>query len=147
MTPVVSTLRSRSLRNVLLIAKISAAKMPVAKMLAATALVTMMLVSPVSAVGVTPELLLNSDREPQNGLINHCTYDGQRFSLLDRISRNNVKNLKIAYGAPSGGGTGNEFTNATSDGTIVAHDDTSLDVGTLKNQRNAPGAIRVQGMR
>jgi glucose dehydrogenase len=31
---------------------------------------------------VTPERLLNPDKEPQNWLMNHRTYDGQRFSPL-----------------------------------------------------------------
>jgi alcohol dehydrogenase (cytochrome c) len=71
------------------------------------------LASPAMAAEVTPERLLNPDREPQNWLMNHRTYDGQRFSPLARISRDNVKNLKLAYAVPLGGGAGNEFTNAT----------------------------------
>ncbi len=59
------------------------------------------------------ERLLNPDKEPQNWLMNHRTYDGQRYSPLARISRGNVKNLKLAYAVPLGGGAGNEFTNAT----------------------------------
>ncbi len=42
--------------------------------------------------------------------MNHRTYDGQRFSPLDRINKDNVKNLKLAYAVPLGGGAGNEFT-------------------------------------
>jgi len=45
--------------------------------------------------------------------MNHRTYDGQRFSPLARINRDNVKNLKLAYAVPLGGGAGNEFANAT----------------------------------
>src|SRR5258708_38539892 len=45
--------------------------------------------------------------------MNHLTYHGQRYSPLARISRCNVKNLKLAYAVPLGGGAGNEFTNAT----------------------------------
>src|SRR4029453_19672386 len=41
------------------------------------------------------------------------TYDGQRFSPLDRINRSNVKGLKLAYAVPLGGGAGDEFTVAT----------------------------------
>src|SRR6266852_5731768 len=37
---------------------------------------------PVLAADVTPERLLNPDKEPQNWLMNHRTYDGQRFSPL-----------------------------------------------------------------
>jgi alcohol dehydrogenase (cytochrome c) len=69
--------------------------------------------SPVLAADVTPERLLNPDKEPQNWLMNHRTYDGQRFSPLARINHDNVKNLKLAYAVPLGGGAGNEFANAT----------------------------------
>ena len=65
------------------------------------------------AAEVTPDRLVNADKEPQNWLMNHRTYDGQRYSPLARISRDNVKNLKLAYAVPLGGGAGNEFTNAT----------------------------------
>ena len=68
---------------------------------------------PALAADVTPERLLNPDREPQNWLMNHRTYDGQRFSPLARINRDNVKNLKLAYAVPLGGGAGNEFIEAT----------------------------------
>src|SRR3984893_7324825 len=73
----------------------------------------MLAASPVLAADVTPERLLNPDKEPQNWLMNHRTYDGQRYSPLARISRDNVKNLKLAYAVPLGGGAGNEFTVAT----------------------------------
>jgi alcohol dehydrogenase (cytochrome c) len=74
---------------------------------------SMLAATPVLAANVTPERLLNPDKEPQNWLMNHRTYDGQRFSPLARINRDNVKNLKLAYAVPLGGGAGNEFTNAT----------------------------------
>src|SRR5437899_4801193 len=77
--------------------------------IATTALTT----APTLAADVTPERLLNADKEPQNWLMNHRTYDGQRFSPLDRINKTNVKGLKLAYAVPLGGGAGNEFTNAT----------------------------------
>ena len=78
-----------------------------------TPLVAAVLMSPALAADVTPERLLNADKEPNNWLMNHRTYDGQRYSPLDRISRDNVRNLKLAYAVPLGGGAGNEFTNAT----------------------------------
>src|SRR5215470_13082845 len=68
---------------------------------------------PVLAADVTPERLLNPDKEPQNWLMNHRTYDGQRFSPLDKINKGNVKGLRLAYAVALGGGAGNEFTNAT----------------------------------
>ena len=54
------------------------------------------------AAEVTSERLLNPDKEPQNWLMNHRTYDGQRFSL-SRINKDNVKNLRLAYAVPLGG--------------------------------------------
>ena len=40
-------------------------------------------VGPAIAADVTPDRLVNADKEPQNWLMNHRTYDGQRFSPLD----------------------------------------------------------------
>ncbi len=68
---------------------------------------------PALAADVTPERLLNPDKEPQNWLMNHRTYDGQRFSPLDQINRDNVKGLKLAYAVPLGGVGGNEWNEAT----------------------------------
>jgi alcohol dehydrogenase (cytochrome c) len=64
-----------------------------------------------TAAEVTPQRLLNP--EPQNWLMNHRTYDGQRFSPLARINKTNIKNLKLAYAVPLGGGAGNEWVEAT----------------------------------
>src|SRR5882724_5357430 len=66
---------------------------------------------PALAADVTPQRLANP--EPQNWLMNHRTYDGQRFSPLDKINKANVKGLRLAYAVSLGGGAGNEFTNAT----------------------------------
>jgi hypothetical protein len=61
--------------------------------------------APAIAADVTPERLVNP--EPGNWLMNHRTYDGQRFSPLARINRDTVKGLKLAYarghlGGPAG---------------------------------------------
>src|SRR6202171_1745147 len=72
-----------------------------------------LLVGPAMDADVAPDRLVNADKEPQNWLMNHRTYDGQRFSPLARISRDNVKNLQLAYAVPVGGGAGNEFANVT----------------------------------
>jgi len=69
--------------------------------------------SPTFAAEVTFERLINADREPQNWLMNHRTYNGQRFSPLARIARENVKSLKLAYAVGLAGGSGNEFIEAT----------------------------------
>jgi hypothetical protein len=48
---------------------------------------------PAAAAEVTPERLIHADKEPQNWLMNHRTYDGQRYSPLDHINTGNVKGL------------------------------------------------------
>jgi alcohol dehydrogenase (cytochrome c) len=98
---------------------------------------------PAFAADTTPQRLLNPDKEPQNWLMNHRTYDGQRFSPLARINCDNVKNLKLAYGVPLAGGAGKEFIEATplaedgflyitdSWGVLYKIDGTSGDVGRV----------------
>src|SRR5215813_15073857 len=65
------------------------------------------------AADVTPERLVNADKEPGNWLMNHRTYDAQRYSPLDEINRGNVKNLKLAYAVALGGTAVNENLQAT----------------------------------
>jgi alcohol dehydrogenase (cytochrome c) len=81
----------------------------------AAALATTMLAAAVPglATDVTADRLVNADKEPQNWLMNHRTYDGQRFSPLARINKGNVKNLKLAYAIPLGGSAGDEWIEAT----------------------------------
>src|SRR5262249_44735233 len=69
--------------------------------------------APAIAADVTPERLINADREPQNWLMNHRTYDAQRYSPLDRINKGNVKDLKLAYAVAIGGTAANENLEAT----------------------------------
>src|ERR1700720_3957589 len=66
---------------------------------------------PALAAEVTPQRLANP--EPQNWLMNHRTYDGQRFSPLDKITKDNVKTLKLAYAVALGGTSVNENLQAT----------------------------------
>src|SRR5215471_8663353 len=68
---------------------------------------------PAVAADVTPERLANADREPGNWLMNHRTYDAQRYSPLDNINRGNVKGLKLAYAVAIGGTSANENLEAT----------------------------------
>src|SRR6202011_3309658 len=67
------------------------------------------LASPASAADVTPDRLLNPDKEPQNWLMNHRSYDAQRYSPLSRINKDNVKGLRFAYAVPLAGSQGREF--------------------------------------
>jgi alcohol dehydrogenase (cytochrome c) len=68
---------------------------------------------PADAADITPDRLIGAVQEPQNWLMNHRTYDGQRYSPLALISKDNVKGLKLAYAVPLGGGAGHEFNEAT----------------------------------
>src|ERR1700682_1264352 len=80
------------------------------RVLLATALLA---AAPALAAEVTPERLANADKEPQNWLMNHRSYDAQRFSPLDKINRGNVKNLKLAYAVALGGTAIGENLQAT----------------------------------
>src|SRR5215468_5969066 len=62
---------------------------------------------------VTPDRLANADKEPQNWLMNHRTYDAQRYSPLAKINAANVKTLKLAYAVAIGGTSANENLQAT----------------------------------
>jgi alcohol dehydrogenase (cytochrome c) len=81
-----------------------------AALLQITALV---LASSVTAADVTADRLINADREPQNWLMNHRTYDAQRYSPLDKIKKSNVKSLKLAYAVALGGNSVNENLQST----------------------------------
>src|SRR5215470_3916235 len=65
------------------------------------------------AADVTADRLINADREPQNWLMNHRTYDAQRYSPLDKINKSNVKSLKLAYAVAIGGTSANENLEST----------------------------------
>src|SRR5437763_1048709 len=65
------------------------------------------------AADVTADRLNNADKEPQNWLMNHRTYDAQRYSPLDKINKANVKSLKLAYAVAIGGTSVNESLQST----------------------------------
>jgi alcohol dehydrogenase (cytochrome c) len=65
------------------------------------------------AAEVTPDRLVNAEKEPGNWLMNHRTYDAQRFSPLDKIEEANVKSLKFAYAVALGGKASDENLEAT----------------------------------
>jgi alcohol dehydrogenase (cytochrome c) len=65
------------------------------------------------AADVTAERLNNAAKEPQSWLMNHGTYDSQRYSPLDKINTTNVKGLKLAYAVAIGGNAPNENLEAT----------------------------------
>ena len=57
---------------------------------------------------VTPERLLNAEKEPGNWLHHHKNFSATRFSTLSEINKGNVKDLKVAWtmhlGGVEGGG-------------------------------------------
>jgi alcohol dehydrogenase (cytochrome c) len=63
------------------------------------------------AADVTPDRLANP--EPGDWLMNHRTYDSQRYSPLGLINKSNVKSLKLAYAVAIGGTSVNENLEAT----------------------------------
>ena len=71
----------------------------------------MLAVAPAVAADVTPERLANP--EPGNWLMNHGTYDAQRYSPLGKINKATVRNLKLAYAVAIGGSSVNENLEAT----------------------------------
>jgi alcohol dehydrogenase (cytochrome c) len=78
-----------------------------ASLLAGIAIAT----TPTLAADVTPERLVNP--EPGNWLMNHRTYDAQRFSPLEQIGKTNIKSLKLAYAVAIGGNAVNENLEST----------------------------------
>src|ERR1700676_1894559 len=66
----------------------------------------LLLAAPAIAADVTAGRLANA--EPGNWLMNHRTYDAQRYSPLDKINKGNVKSLKFAYAVAIGGTSINE---------------------------------------
>jgi alcohol dehydrogenase (cytochrome c) len=80
---------------------------------------------PAISAEVTADRLMNADKEPHNWLMNHRTYDAQRYSPLDRINKVNVKNLKLAYAVALGGASANmnlESTPLAEDGYLYVVD-------------------------
>jgi alcohol dehydrogenase (cytochrome c) len=73
----------------------------------------MLAIAPAVAAEVTVDRLVNADKEPGNWLMNHRTYDAQRYSLLDQINKANVNHLKLVYAVAIGGESVNENLEAT----------------------------------
>jgi len=85
--------------------------------------------APALTAEVTPERLVNADKEPGNWLMNHRTYDAQRFSPLEKINKANVKGLKLAYAVALGGAAADENLEATplaEDGLLYMTDQWSV---------------------
>src|SRR5262249_61690340 len=65
------------------------------------------------AAEVTPDRLVNADKGPHNWLMNHRTYDAQRYSPLTLINKANVKGLKPGHAGALGRAAGHEVNRAT----------------------------------
>src|SRR5438132_4604975 len=65
------------------------------------------------AAEVTSDRLINANNEPHNWLMNHRTYDAQRYSPLDKVNKDNIKSLKLAYAVAIGGTAANENLQST----------------------------------
>jgi alcohol dehydrogenase (cytochrome c) len=74
---------------------------------------TVLAASSAIAADVTADRLANADKEPGNWLMNHRTYDAQRYSPLGQINKANVKSLKLAYAVAIGGTAANENLEST----------------------------------
>jgi alcohol dehydrogenase (cytochrome c) len=68
-------------------------------------------VSATRAADVTYERLANP--EPQNWLMNHHDFSGQRFSALNAIDRSNIKNMKLLFAVALGGSSKDDSLEAT----------------------------------
>jgi glucose dehydrogenase len=61
------------------------------------ALWTLLLFSVSVQAQLTSDNILNASREPQNWLTYSGGYASQRYSLLDKINRDNVKDLQLKW--------------------------------------------------
>ena len=62
------------------------------------------------AADVTSTRLMNPDKEPQNWLMVNKDYGSLRFSELDQINKDNVKNLHVAFTVALGGVNGSGYS-------------------------------------
>lgn len=83
-------MKYRSIRHTVLLAS---------TLLASTSLSAM-------AADVTTARLMNASQEPQNWLMVNKDYASHRYSELDQINKNNVKNLHVAFTVALGGAFG-----------------------------------------
>jgi glucose dehydrogenase len=76
---------------------------------------------PGMAADVTYERLLNP--EPGNWLTNNLTYNSNRYSTLDEINKDTVKNLKLAFAVPfMPPSQGSSFATSALQGTPLVED-------------------------
>ncbi len=77
----------------------------------------------IAAENTSPEDLLNAHDNPNDWVNHHRTYDGMRYSPLDQINKNNVKDLKVAFTVALGGSEGaGPWKYGNIEGTPIAED-------------------------
>src|SRR5262245_54144494 len=88
------------------------------------ALLTATALTPLCAADMTYERALNVAREPQNWLLHHGNYEGHRFSGLNEISIDTVKNLRLAFSVALGGleGAGTRYKHGNLEATPIVED-------------------------
>jgi alcohol dehydrogenase (cytochrome c) len=89
-----------------------------------------------SAQEVTPQRLLNADKEPQNWLLPYRTYDAHNHSSLSEINKGNVANLKVKFLMSVGG-----MNTATPTGAAPTFQSTPLVVDGLMYVHNGWGQV------
>ena len=96
---------------------------------------------PARALDTAYERLANP--EPQNWLMHHHDYSGQRFSVLDAIDRTNVKNLRLLFAVALGGTSKDDSLEATplvEDGFMYVADSSGI-VSKIDVRSGASGRI------
>src|SRR3979409_466783 len=80
--------------------------------------------TPVRAADMTFERALNVAKEPQNWLLHHGHYQCNRFSQLNAINTDTVKNLKVAFTVGLGGfeGAGTRYKFGDLEATPIVED-------------------------
>jgi alcohol dehydrogenase (cytochrome c) len=78
-----TNLRAKSLRSALLGGAVAAA-----------------VAGPALAADVTMDRLVNAGKEPQNWLMQNQSFEGWNWSALKEITKDNVKNLRVAFAVP-----------------------------------------------
>src|SRR3954447_1318905 len=80
--------------------------------------------TPVGAADMTHDRALNAGKEPQNWLMYYGNYEGHRFSQLNQINTDSVKNLKVAFSVALGGleGAGTRHKSGNLEGTPIVED-------------------------
>ncbi len=97
--------------------RLSPAALLIAPFLLGTAL------TPLRAADMTFDRALNAGKEPQNWLLYYGNYQGFRYSQLDQINGDTVKNLKLAFSVGLGGlQSGGRYAFGNLEGTPIVED-------------------------